>query len=155
MSSASFSPPFNESAWTARLGAAIKPASRVSPWLGESDYSAHDEAASILGEHPLLQEVVADSEDATFRYIFLTLSGPASLSSVAGSLSRLAIKEGGEEAAKRMHRYLVDGANHSLPAHEVAVFHGLTVDRCFELASDAYLAPYAHAKERWECPAFC
>lgn len=183
--------PFDEVAWTARLGAALEAvAARAQPvyhpWLYPADegsyhrqaptslaaHAKHDAAAArllkdahlqlkseptevvaLLREHPLLKDVVVGSgNDANFRHVFIRRTGPVSLSSLAAPLAKLSMKEGGKEAAKRMHRYLVDGANHSLPAHEVAAFHGLTTDRRFELGAEAYLAPYAHARERFRFP---
>ena len=61
-------------------------------------------------------------------------------------------KEGGEEAARRLHRFLSAGANASVPAHEITVFHGLVVERRIDLGTGAYLAPHEYAKVEFDLP---
>jgi hypothetical protein len=61
-------------------------------------------------------------------------------------------KEGGEEAARRLHRFLSAEANASVPAHEITVFHGLVVKGRIDLGTGAYIAPYEHAKVEFDLP---
>ena len=67
-------------------------------------------------------------------------------------LAKLSVKEGGEEAARRWHRYLTAGADYSIPAWEITVFHGLVVRERFDLGADVYLAPYEHAMNKFDLP---
>ena len=67
-------------------------------------------------------------------------------------LAKLSVKEGGEEAARRLHRFLSAGANESVPAHEITVFHGLVVKGYIDLGTGAYLAPYEHARIEFGLP---
>ena len=67
-------------------------------------------------------------------------------------LAKLSVKEGGEEAALRLHRFLTAGANASIPAHEITVFHGLVVKERINLGTGAYLAPYEHARVNFDLP---
>ena len=62
------------------------------------------------------------------------------------------MKEGGEEAARRLHRYLTAGASAGLPAHEITVFHGLVVAGRIDLEHGAYLTPYKHARVEFDLP---
>ena len=68
------------------------------------------------------------------------------------SLARLSVKEGGEEAARRLHCNLTAGANETVPAFEIAVIHGLVVKTRFNLDDGAYLAPYADARAEFGLP---
>ena len=67
-------------------------------------------------------------------------------------LAKLSIKEGGEEAARRLHCYLTAGASATVPATEITVIHGLVVKTRFNLDAGAYLAPYADAREEFGLP---
>ena len=67
-------------------------------------------------------------------------------------LAKLSVKEGGEEAARRLQRYLSAGANRTLPAFEITVIHGLTVKTRFNLDESAYLAPYRDIRAEFELP---
>ena len=67
-------------------------------------------------------------------------------------LAKLSVKEGGEEAARRLHRYLTAGANGTVPAYEITVIHGLVVKTRFNLDADAYLAPYGAARAEFGLP---
>ena len=111
------------------------------------------EARNVLRQHPLMKkELVGSGQDEAVFCQFLNSSRRASLTSIISCLAKLSVKEGGEEAAARWHRYLTAGANASLPAHEIIVVHGLVVKERFDLGPDAYLAPYAHAQTAFDLP---
>ena len=67
-------------------------------------------------------------------------------------MTKHAIKVSGESAAELLHRYLTLGATADLPATELTLFHGLTLDRQFDLGSGAFLAPYEEVKARYGLP---
>ena len=71
---------------------------------------------------------------------------------MVASLAKLSVKEGGEEAARRLHRYLTAGENGTVPAYEITVVHGLVVRERFSLDGDAYLAPYRDARAEFDLP---
>ena len=62
------------------------------------------------------------------------------------------VKEGGEEAARRLHRFMTALANSTVPAHEFTVVHGLVVQTRFDLDVGAYLAPYGEARAEFDLP---
>ena len=74
------------------------------------------------------------------------------LSFVVSRLAKLSVKEGGGEAAGRLHRYLVAATNRCVPAQEITVFHGLVVGRRVDLERGAYLAPYELARREFDLP---
>ena len=111
------------------------------------------EAVAILRQHPLIKPGLLDvgaNEDLGF--IIPTMSSQISLSFLVSSLAKLSVKEGGEEAAGRMHRYLVAATNNRVPATEITVFHGLAVEHCVDLERGAYLAPYELARREFNLP---
>ena len=111
------------------------------------------EAKAILREHPLIKPGLDGSgknEGVKFRIINRTYS--ADLKWLVACLAKLSVKEGGECAARRLHRYLTAGENASIPAHEITVFHGVVVKGHLELGAGAYLAPYEHAKVEFNLP---
>ena len=58
----------------------------------------------------------------------------------------------GEEAARRLHRFMTALANGTVPAHEFTVVHGLVVQTRFDLDVGAYLAPYREARAEFDLP---
>ena len=111
------------------------------------------EAKDILREHPLIKQGLKGSgEDEGILFRVLDNSFGSSLTLLVSSLAKLSVKEGGEEAARRLHRFLTAGANASIPAHEITVFHGLIVKGRINLGTGAYLAPYEHAKSEFDLP---
>ena len=85
---------------------------------------------------------------------FRILSGGfrSGLSFVVSCLAKLSVKEGGGEAAGRLHCYLVAATDRCVPAQEITVFHGLVVGRRVDLERGAYLAPYELAKREFDLP---
>ena len=90
------------------------------------------------------------SEEVVFRILNGGFS--SNLKSLVASLAKLSVKEGGEEAARRLHRYLTAGATETIPACEITVIHGLVVKTRFDLDAGAYLAPYADARAEFGLP---
>ena len=111
------------------------------------------EAMAILREHPLIGRGLEGSgRDEGVRTRVLNAGRKSGLKGLVLSLAKLSVKEGGEEAARRLHRYLTAGANATVPASEITVLHGLVVKRRFELGAGAYLAPYRDARAEFELP---
>ena len=111
------------------------------------------EARDILREHPLMKPaLVGSGKDKAVGFRIINSDHRSELTWLVSCLAKLSVKEGGEEAAGRLHRYLTAGANASIPAHEIVVFHGLVVKGRFDLGADAYLAPYEHAKVEFALP---
>ena len=111
------------------------------------------EARAILREHPLMKSgLVGSGKDEGVQFRVLNRDFFSGLKSLVSSLAKLSVKEGGEEAARRLHLYLTAGANASIPAHEITVFHGLVVAERINLEHGAYLEPYQHAKVEFDLP---
>ena len=89
---------------------------------------------AILREHPLIEPALEGSgidESVGFRILGTTFR--ATLKGLVARLAKLSVKEGGEEAARRLHRYLTAGANGTVPAYEITVIHGMVVKTRFNL----------------------
>ena len=115
--------------------------------------TAPTEAVGVLREHPLMKErLVGSGPNEAVLCRTLGKVRRADLKWLISCLAKLAVKEGGEEAAARWDRYLTAGANASLPAHEIIVVHGLVVTERFDLGTGAYLAPYRHAQTAFDLP---
>ena len=111
------------------------------------------EARAILREHPLIEPgLVSSGKDEGVGFRILNSYHRSDLAWLVKCLAKLSVKEGGEEAARRLHRYLTAAANASVPAHEITVFHGLVVAGRFDLGRSAYLAPYKHARVEFDLP---
>ena len=111
------------------------------------------DAIDILREHPLIEPGMRGSGKSE-EVVFRILNGGFSSTSkgLVASLAKLSVKEGGEEAARRLHCYLTAGANGTVPAYEITVIHGLVVKTRFNLDDGAYLAPYGDARAEFGLP---
>lgn len=105
-------------------------------------------ARAILREHPLLRPgLIGSSKREGIGFILPTRDWfYIELKSLIAHLAKRAMQESGEQAAQLLHRYLTAGAAVKLPAHEITILHGLTLERRCDLGSEAYLAPYADVK---------
>ena len=111
------------------------------------------ETRSILREHPLMKSGLEGSgQNEGIRFRILNSDSRLDLRWLVSCLAKLSVKEGGEESARRLHRFLSAGANESVPAHEITVFHGLVVKGRIDLGTGAYLAPYEHARIEFGLP---
>ena len=111
------------------------------------------EARDILREHPLMKPgLVGSGKREGVGFTILDTWRRSGLSGLVLGLARLSVKEGGEEAAGRLHRFLTAGANARVPAYEITVFHGLVVATRFDLGHGAYVAPYEHARVEFDLP---
>ena len=111
------------------------------------------QAIAILKEHPLIEAGLEGSgTNEGVRFRTLNSQHRAELEWLVSCLAKLSVKEGGEEAARRLQRYLSAGANRTLPAFEITVIHGLTVKTRFNLDDSAYLAPYRDIRAEFELP---
>ena len=111
------------------------------------------EAVGILREHPGMKPGLEGSgSDESVRFRVLGKSFRSYLSGLAGRLTKLSFREGGQEAARRVDAYLTAGAKGTVPAHEITVVHGVVVKARFNLYAGAYLAPYGYAKTEFDLP---
>ena len=111
------------------------------------------EARAILREHALLKPWLVNSgRDEAVNVSTLNGSGRRKLTWLVNCLAKLSVKEGGEEAARRLHRYLTDSANACIPADEIIVVQGLIVAERVDLGRGAYLAPYEDARIEFDLP---
>ena len=111
------------------------------------------QAIAVLKEHPLIEAGLEGSgTNEGVRFRTLNSQHRAELEWLVSCLAKLSVKEGGEEAARRLQRYLSAGANRTLPAFEITVIHGLTVKTRFNLDDSAYLAPYRDIRAEFELP---
>ena len=108
---------------------------------------------SILREHPVLARADADSEGLDRVYIQLTNRTVLfDFDSLLLRLGKISLIKGADGAAHLLHRFLTDGDVGRLPATEIIVVHGLSVDRCFALPEGASLAPYEDTRQRYNLP---
>ena len=111
------------------------------------------EAWEILREHPLMKPGIEGSgTNEGIRFRVLNSELHLNVTSFVSALAKLSVKEGGEEAARRVHRYLSAAATAQVPAHEITVFHGLIVAERVDLGRGAYVAPYKHARAEFDLP---
>ena len=111
------------------------------------------EAIAILREHPLIQPGLTDSaQDDALGMVLFTSWLRLSLKSLVLDLTKHAIKTDSSSAAELLHRYLTLGEAAKLPASEITVFHGLTLDRQIDLGNGAFLAPYEDVKTTYDLP---
>ena len=83
------------------------------------------EAMAILREHPLVKSGLKGSgTNEGFGFWFLNRPVGLHLKPLVLSLAKLSVKEGGQEAARRLHRFVTALANRAVPAHEITVVHG-------------------------------
>ena len=112
-----------------------------------------NEAMAILRDHPLIKSGLNGSgKNGGFSIWLLNKGVSLGLKSLVLSLAKLSVKEGGEEAARRLHRFLTALANGAVPAREFTVIHGLVVQTRIDLDSGAYLAPYTEASAEFDLP---
>lgn len=111
------------------------------------------EAMSILREHPVvkLAPEVPDG-NKTIRFWLANRGLGTELKTFVLNLAKLSFRDGGKDAASRLHRYLTAGADGALPAHEIIVIHGLTVKAPFHLGRRAYLASYKSVRAEFDLP---
>ena len=77
------------------------------------------EVRAVLREHPLMKPgLVGSGENEGVRFCVLNNPFRSELNWLVSCLAKLSVKEGGEEAARRLHRYLTAGANATVPANE-------------------------------------
>ena len=108
---------------------------------------------TILREHPLVKSgVKVSGESEGFGLWLLNRRVHLGWKSLVLSLAKLSVKEGGQEAARRLHRFLTALANGTVPAHEITVVHGSVVQTRFDLTPGTYLAPYKEVREEFDLP---
>ena len=111
-----------------------------------------DPAATIgiLQEHPVIQR---ESEAYADKSAIMLLMPPGGatrveLDRLAWWLTRTAVQKGGRYAAAILEQYLELSEGKTLPGYEITLFRGLGVDRRFEIAKGAFIAPYAEVAEQ-------
>ena len=111
------------------------------------------EARAILREHALVEPwLVASGGDEAVDVRILNRGYGVDLTWLVKRLAKLSVKEGGEGAARRLHRFLSALADGCVPADEIIVFHGLIVRERVDLGRGAYLAPYEYARIEFDLP---
>ena len=96
--------------------------------------------------------LVASGGDEAIVVRFLNGGYGSNLTWLVRSLAKLSVKEGGEGAARRLHRFLTVVTDACVPADEIIVFHGLIVRERVDLGRGAYLAPYEYARIEFGLP---
>ena len=76
------------------------------------------------------------------------------LDQLIANLAKVAVRDGGESAARCFHNFLVaaDADGTGVPGYEIIVIHGLDLDRRFELGHGAFLVPYRAVRKRFDLP---
>ena len=111
------------------------------------------EARAILREHALVTPwIVGSGKDEAVEIRTLNRTRRAELTWLVNCLANLSVNEGGEEAARRLHRYLTASVNACIPADEIIVVHGLIVAERVDLGRGAYLVPYEDARIEFDLP---
>ena len=129
-------PSFNEATWIERLAAALEQVAAAA----RPSYSPLPPA--IPGLRPIGERWAA------LHRGYRSLAARAKYDPLASNH----FKEGGQEAARRLNRFVTALANGAVPAHECTVVHGLVVQTRFDLAPGAYLAPYGEARADFDLP---
>ena len=112
------------------------------------------EAIAILLDHPVLRQgLIGPDSDPKLGFVLFTRSFHADLKWLVSNSTKRAIKESGKHAAVSLHRYLTLGEAGNLPATEIIVFHGLTMDSRVDLGNGAFLASYDDVKTDYDLPA--
>ncbi len=116
----------------------------------ESHLWFDDDPADVkaaLCEHPVIRQALDHSSQGQAVH-FLRPYGAfrVELKTLALSLTKLAIKTDGSNAAETLHRFLTLGEARDLKAYEVTLFYGLKLDRRLDIGDGAFLAPYEEAK---------
>ena len=113
----------------------------------------HQDARSALREHPLLGPGLTDCggmEAVGFPILIQWV--PVTLDQLIANLAKVAVRDGGESAARCFHDFLVAADGEGVPGYEIIVIHGLDLDRRFELVPGAFLAPYRSVRKRFDLP---
>ena len=111
------------------------------------------EARAIVREHALIQPwLVGSGSEEEIEVWILNRGYQADLTWLVNCLAKLSVKEGGEEAARRLHLFLTALADAAVPADEIIVFHGLIAKERVDLGRGAYFAPYEHARIEFDLP---
>ena len=126
------------------------------PKLG-SDPSA---AIEIIQKHPIVRRVSAVSAEESAVMMLMPPSAAfhVELDRLVLYMTKSAVRNGGHYAARVLDDYLTLSEAKALPAREITLFRGLQVDRRFEIAEGAFIAPYAELvdqgllKERKKVP---
>ena len=102
---------------------------------------------AVLCEHPVISQALGHSGKAQAVH-FLRPYGVfrVKLKTLALSLTKLAIKTDGRNAAQTLQRFLTLGEARELKAYEVTLFYGLKLDRRLDIGEGAFLAPYEEAR---------
>ena len=109
------------------------------------------EAEAILREHPLAESwLIPSGGDKMVQVLHRGYGLDASR--LVEPLAKLSVKEGGGEAASRLHRFLKAMESGCVPADEIIVFHGLNVPERVDLGRGAYLASYEQARTEFDLP---
>ena len=110
-------------------------------------------ARSVLREHPLLRPGLTDCagvESIGFPVLIRWI--PVTLDRLITNLAKVAVRDGGESAARCLHNFLVAADGAGVPGYEIIVIHGLDLDRRFELGPEAFLVPYRSVRKRFDLP---
>ena len=111
------------------------------------------DARSALREHPFLRPGLTDcggTEAVGFLVLIRWFS--VTLDWLIANLAKVAVRDGGESAARCFHNFLVAADGAGVPGYEIIVIHGLDLDRRFELGHGAFLAPYRSVRKRFDLP---
>ena len=98
------------------------------------------DARSVLHEHPLLRPGLTDCAGVeSIGFPVLIRWFPVTLDQLIANLAKVAVRDGGESAARCLHTFLVAADGAGVPGYEIIVIHGLDLDRRFELGPEAFL----------------
>ena len=109
----------------------------------------------MLREHPLLGPGLTDCGGVEAVGFLMPVKWfPVMLDQLIANLAKVAVRDGGESAARCFHNFLVaaDADGTGVPGYEIIVIHGLDLDRRFELGHGAFLVPYRAVRKRFDLP---
>ena len=69
------------------------------------------------------------------------------LKGLIASMVKLTIRTDAKRAASTLHRFLMDGENCKLRAHDITPLYGLELEGCLEIGNGAFLAPWDEVQE--------
>lgn len=110
-------------------------------------------STAVLVQHPILRAALnGATNDAAVVFVYPYGDFHVEMRSLVANLVKLLIKAGGNKAAETLHRFLTNGSNGELTAHDIVLFYGLKLNHRIDIGDGAYLVPYDVAKSEFSLP---
>lgn len=74
------------------------------------------------------------------------------MKTVLSQLFKMSLKDGSRQAARLLHKYLLQRNTNQVSVYAITLIYGLEVDRCIKIDNGLFLMPYASASELYMLP---